>query len=89
MKPPQGGARGGEAPVTLLGAWAFGSVEIRRLFSFQEVAMAKVKTGPKTKRKGGGIPAKAAKVDALAGQFAGAKALVVTEPHVQRGRSIS
>lgn len=41
--------------------------------------MAKVKTGPKVKRKGGGIPAKAKKVDALAAEISGAKAVVVTE----------
>ena len=41
--------------------------------------MAKVKTGPKTKRKGGGIPAKAKAVDALEADLARASALVVTE----------
>ncbi len=41
--------------------------------------MAKVKTGPKVRRKGGGVAAKAAKVDALAGAVASAPAFVVTE----------
>jgi len=41
--------------------------------------MAKVKTGPKVKRKGGGVPAKAKKVDALAAQLSGATALIVTD----------
>jgi large subunit ribosomal protein L10 len=41
--------------------------------------MAKVKTGPKVKRKGGGVAAKAAKVDVLAGDVASAPAFVVTE----------
>src|SRR5688572_2437433 len=41
--------------------------------------MAKVKTGPKVKRKGGGVPAKARQVDALAEQIASSKAVVVTE----------
>jgi len=41
--------------------------------------MAKVKTGPKVKRKGGGVPAKAKQVDALAEQIASSKAVVVTE----------
>ena len=41
--------------------------------------MAKVKAGPKVKRKGGGVPAKAKQVDALAEQIAGSKAVVVTE----------
>ncbi len=41
--------------------------------------MAKVKTGPKVKRKGGGVAAKAAAVDALAGGVAAAPAFVVTE----------
>jgi large subunit ribosomal protein L10 len=41
--------------------------------------MAKVKTGPKTKRKGGGIPAKAKAVDVLAAELDGASAVIVTE----------
>src|SRR3954465_1601816 len=41
--------------------------------------MAKVKTGPKVKRKGGGVPAKSRAVDALAEQLAGSTALIVTE----------
>ena len=41
--------------------------------------MAKVKTGPKTKRKGGGIPAKAAAVEGLMAQLASANAVLVTE----------
>lgn len=41
--------------------------------------MAKVKTGPKVKRKGGGVPAKSKAVDALAVQLADSKALIVTE----------
>ena len=41
--------------------------------------MAKTKTGPKVKRKGGGVPAKTRAVDALAEQLAGSTALVVTE----------
>src|SRR5712692_8380096 len=41
--------------------------------------MAKVKTGPKVKRKGGGVPAKAKKVDDLAAQLSGANALIVTD----------
>lgn len=41
--------------------------------------MAKVKTGPKVKRKGGGVPAKSKKVASLAEQIAGSKAVVVTE----------
>ncbi len=41
--------------------------------------MAKVKAGPKVKRKGGGVPAKAKQVDALAEQIAGSKAVVITE----------
>ena len=41
--------------------------------------MAKVKTGPKVKRKGGGVPAKAKQVDALAEQIASSKSVVVTE----------
>jgi large subunit ribosomal protein L10 len=41
--------------------------------------MAKVKTGPKTKRKGGGIPAKAAAVQALQQDLARATAVIVTE----------
>ncbi len=41
--------------------------------------MAKVKTGPKVKRKGGGIPAKSKKVDDLAAQLSGASSLIVTD----------
>ena len=41
--------------------------------------MAKVKTGPKVKRKLGGIPAKAKQVDALAAQIGASKAVIVTE----------
>ncbi len=41
--------------------------------------MAKVKTGPKVKRKGGGVAAKAQKVGQLADGIAAAHALVVTE----------
>jgi large subunit ribosomal protein L10 len=41
--------------------------------------MAKVKTGPKTKRKGGGIPAKAKAVDAIAADLDRASAVIVTE----------
>ena len=48
--------------------------------------MAKIKTGPKTKRKGGGIPAKAKAVDALAADLEGATAVIVTE---YRGLTVS
>src|ERR1700687_4770560 len=41
--------------------------------------MAKVKTGPKVKRKGGGVPAKSRAVDALAEQLRGATAVIVTD----------
>jgi len=41
--------------------------------------MAKVKTGPKVKRKGGGVAAKSAKVDVLVSEVASAPAFVVTE----------
>src|SRR5262249_1439146 len=41
--------------------------------------MAKVKTGPKVKRKGGGVAAKSAKVDVRATEVASAPAFVVTE----------
>ena len=41
--------------------------------------MAKIKTGPKVKRKGGGVPAKSRAVDALASQLSGSTALIVTE----------
>jgi len=41
--------------------------------------LAKIKTGPKVKRKGGGIPAKAKAVDTLAGELSGTVSLVVTE----------
>lgn len=40
--------------------------------------MAKVKTGPKVKRKGGGVAAKAQKVGELAEHLSGASAIVVT-----------
>jgi len=41
--------------------------------------MAKLKTGPKVKRKGGGVAAKAQKVEGLAGELGGSVSLVVTE----------
>ena len=41
--------------------------------------MAKLKTGPKVKRKGGGVAAKAKKVESLAGELGGTVSLVVTE----------
>ncbi len=41
--------------------------------------MAQTKTGPKVKRKGGGVPAKSRAVDALAEQLSGSTSLVVTE----------
>jgi len=41
--------------------------------------MAKIKTGPKVKRKGGGVPAKSRAVDALAEQLSASTALVLTE----------
>jgi large subunit ribosomal protein L10 len=41
--------------------------------------MAKVKTGPKVKRKGGGVAAKAVKVGALAAHLTGSPTIVVTE----------
>lgn len=41
--------------------------------------MAKVKTGPKVKRKLGGIPAKARQVDSLAEQIGASTAVIVTE----------
>ena len=41
--------------------------------------MAKVKTGPKVKRKGGGIPAKAKRVASLADQLGSTRAIIVTE----------
>src|SRR4029078_7107488 len=41
--------------------------------------MAKIKTGPKVKRKGGGVPAKTKQVDALAEQLSAATSLIVTE----------
>jgi large subunit ribosomal protein L10 len=41
--------------------------------------MAKIKTGPKVKRKGGGVAAKAKKVEGLAGELDGTVSLVVTE----------
>jgi large subunit ribosomal protein L10 len=41
--------------------------------------MAKLKTGPKVKRKGGGVPAKAKVVESLAGELRGTVSLVVTE----------
>src|SRR3989449_6970722 len=41
--------------------------------------MAKLKTGPKVKRKGGGIPMKAKKVEGLTAEIAAASSLVVTQ----------
>src|SRR6266480_4029815 len=41
--------------------------------------LAKLKTGPKVKRKGGGAAAKAKKVEGLAGERGGTVSLVVTE----------
>ena len=41
--------------------------------------MAKIKTGPKVKRKGGGVAAKAKKVEGLAEELDGTVSLVVTE----------
>lgn len=41
--------------------------------------MAKIKTGPKVKRKGGGIPAKGRAVDALAEQLRGSTAVIVAD----------
>jgi len=41
--------------------------------------LAKIKTGPKVKRKGGGIPAKAKKVESLATELTGTVSLIVTE----------
>src|SRR2546426_1074545 len=41
--------------------------------------MAKLKTGPKVKRKGGGIPMKAKKVEGLTALIAAASSFVVTE----------
>ena len=41
--------------------------------------MAKIKTGPKVKRKGGGVPAKSRAVDALAEQLRGSSAVIVTD----------
>jgi large subunit ribosomal protein L10 len=41
--------------------------------------MAKIKTGPKVKRKGGGIPAKSRAVDSLAEQLTASTAVIVTE----------
>lgn len=41
--------------------------------------MAKVKTGPKVKRKGGGLAAKREKVGALSEHLTGSSAIVVTE----------
>jgi large subunit ribosomal protein L10 len=41
--------------------------------------MAKIKTGPKVKRKGGGVPAKSRAVDALAEQLSASTALIVTD----------
>lgn len=41
--------------------------------------MAKVKTGPKTKRKGGGVPAKAKAVEGLQGQLERSTAVIVTD----------
>jgi large subunit ribosomal protein L10 len=41
--------------------------------------LAKIKTGPKVKRKGGGVAAKAKKVEGLAGDLGDGVSLVVTE----------
>ena len=41
--------------------------------------MAKIKTGPKVKRKGGGVPAKSRAVDVLAEQLRGSTAVIVTD----------
>jgi large subunit ribosomal protein L10 len=41
--------------------------------------VAKTKTGPKTKRKGGGVAAKSRAVDELAEQLRGATAVIVTD----------
>ena len=41
--------------------------------------MAKLKTGPKVKRKGGGIPMKAKKVEGLTAEIAAAESFVVTD----------
>jgi large subunit ribosomal protein L10 len=41
--------------------------------------MAKVKTGPKTKRKGGGVPAKAKAVEGLKQELERSTAIIVTE----------
>src|SRR5256885_8176622 len=41
--------------------------------------MAKVKTGPKTKRKGGGVPAKAKAVEGLQRDLERSTAIIVTE----------
>jgi large subunit ribosomal protein L10 len=41
--------------------------------------LAKIKTGPKVKRKGGGIPAKSRAVDALAEQLRDSTAVIVTD----------
>ncbi len=41
--------------------------------------MAKIKTGPKVKRKGGGVPAKSRAVDSLAEQLRASSAVIVTE----------
>lgn len=41
--------------------------------------MAKIKTGPKVKRKGGGVPAKSRAVDALAEQLSASTGVIVTE----------
>jgi large subunit ribosomal protein L10 len=48
--------------------------------------MAKVKTGPKTKRKGGGVPAKAKAVESLQSQLEKSTAIIVTE---YRGLTVS
>jgi large subunit ribosomal protein L10 len=48
--------------------------------------LAKIKTGPKVKRKGGGVPAKSKAVDALAEQLTGSTAVIVTE---YRGLKVS
>jgi large subunit ribosomal protein L10 len=49
------------------------------LYFLKEVALAKIKTGPKVKRKGGGVPAKTRAVDALAEQLSASTSLIITE----------
>jgi large subunit ribosomal protein L10 len=54
-------------------------LDIEGFFFCEGGKMAKIKTGPKVKRKGGGVAAKSVKVDALANDFAGASTMIVTE----------